>query len=130
MKMLAQYSFLAALVLIACPLHASPDKPVGGKPARRDLNKELIESFEPAIKTGNYARLEALLKKGANLNAPDANGVTPFMYALSAPDEKLAAFLLRRGADARVRDKQGRTTLFYAALLQAAPATIRRFLPP
>src|SRR5262249_16284256 len=57
--------------------------------------------------------LEVLLAKGADVNAQNGEGKTPFMVAVNIP--RALGILLDAGADPNIRDKQGRTALMQAA---------------
>ncbi len=66
-----------------------------------------------------YARLKAaceishlLLNQGANVNAVDNRGWTPLMYAISVKrNVDLVEILLKRGADATIRNNDGKKAL-------------------
>ncbi len=66
-----------------------------------------------------YARLKAaceishfLLNQGANVNAVDNRGWTPLMYAISVKGNvDLVEILLKRGADATIRNNDGKKAL-------------------
>jgi len=55
-----------------------------------------------------------LIAKGANVNAQNAAGITPLMYASLHGDLVKSAILLRLGANSNVRDQKGLTALYYA----------------
>jgi ankyrin repeat protein len=52
-----------------------------------------------------------LLAQGANVNAPDAYGRTPFHRAVALESLERTALLLAHGADATARDGQGHTPM-------------------
>jgi hypothetical protein len=62
---------------------------------------------------GDIAAAQALLNRGADVNARDKNGMTALMW--TAPE--VAPLLLQSNADVRVRDRFGRTALSFAAHL-------------
>lgn len=66
-------------------------------------------------KDGAEEEVQALLLKGANINAANDKGVTPLM---KAADERLAGVakaLIERGASIDARDQVGHTALMFAA---------------
>ena len=56
-----------------------------------------------------------LIEKRANVDLPDANGVTPLMYAALAGQTTVMKELVRRGADLEALDANGTTVLMMAA---------------
>ena len=58
--------------------------------------------------------LEILADHGADFNARDHDGKTPFMTAAADGSPELLDWLLSRGADPKARDNDGRTALDYA----------------
>jgi ankyrin repeat protein len=103
---------------------------------REDLTQKLLErGADPNIadSDGSLALAEAmigaslnenivkmLLDKGAKVNQPEGNGMTPLMYIAEndkAPVEKrtaVAKMLLDAGADKTIKDKKGKTALDWA----------------
>lgn len=73
---------------------------------------ELIE----AAKAGDSRRMEALLARGAPVNASDARGQTALMHAAAQGFTRSVATLLARGADARSVDHSGATALTHAVV--------------
>lgn len=96
---------------------------------------------------GEYDKVQALLRKGADVNSSDTLSRTPLMLALARPDTtsggnaplpapkagdssekqhqrklKIAKLLLQRGADVRKRSEIGMTALHYAAIWQGEEA--------
>jgi len=67
-------------------------------------------------KTGSLQDIQAALQQGADVNAMDAGGETPLMYAAenNQPPEVIAE-LLNAGANVNARDSAGVTPLMYAA---------------
>src|SRR6204780_5015911 len=58
--------------------------------------------------------VKLLLSKGADVNVPTPEGVTPLMLALDNQHDDVAKLLLDRGANPNVWDWWGRTALFIA----------------
>jgi len=69
-----------------------------------------------AIKSGERAAaMEMIGKKGVDVNAPEADGTTPLLWAASMNDTGLAIQLLKAGAKPNVRNQIGATPLVEAA---------------
>ena len=68
-----------------------------------------------AIRDGDAARVSALIAKGADVNATDANRSTPLMQAAAAAPPEVARLLLEKGANIAAKDKSGFTPLLVAA---------------
>ena len=64
--------------------------------------------------SGSFQLVEILVKHGANLEIPDANGCTVLHYAASAGDQQLASFLLNSGSNPLQRDVNNFLPLDYA----------------
>jgi ankyrin repeat protein len=94
-KLIIFIFILLALVASAC---AADDSPL----------------FE-AVKNGDKAAVEALLAKGADVNAKDKDGCTPLHWAASQGNSNVIKLLLAKGADVNAKDKDGRTPLHWAA---------------
>lgn len=70
-----------------------------------------------AIKSGQRAAaVEMIAKKSADVNAAEADGSTPLLWAASLSDADLAARLLQAGANPRASNQLGSTPLTEAAL--------------
>jgi ankyrin repeat protein len=67
-----------------------------------------------AARDGCYECVEALIAKGADVNVPTPEGVTPLMIALDNDNNDIAKLLLDHGADPNVWDWYGRTALYIA----------------
>lgn len=62
----------------------------------------------------NYGPLELLVSKGADLNARSPNGSTPLMMAARYGSDDVALWLLKRGADASLRNEKNMTAADFA----------------
>lgn len=70
-----------------------------------------------ACSKGNLDIVKLLLEKGANVNAPAADGTTPLMAVAgsgSVYGVEISEMLLKKGADATVRNKDGKTAVNFA----------------
>ena len=66
---------------------------------------------------------EALIKKGANVNAKDHYGMTPLFYAIDSKNYLAAQFLLQHGANVNEKDNQGITPLHLSAKMYQGATT-------
>src|ERR1700722_1300380 len=70
-----------------------------------------------AIKAGQRsAALDMIAKKSADVNAAEADGSTPLLWAANLNDADLAARLLKAGASPKVRNALGSTPLGEASI--------------
>src|SRR5579871_1441669 len=70
-----------------------------------------------AIKYGQRgAAIEMIAKKSADVNAAEADGSTPLLWAASLNDLDLVSRLLKAGANAKARNQLGDTPLAEAAV--------------
>lgn len=68
----------------------------------------------PAI-SNNVEAINKLLDLGVNINASEANGITPLMYASYHGNLEAVRVLLKSGANINAKDSRGWTALMYAA---------------
>src|ERR1700733_4189431 len=68
-----------------------------------------------AASKGNKAEIERLLKRGADVNAQQADGATALQWAAYRGDAKLAELLLKAGANPGLPNLDGTTPLWLAA---------------
>ena len=78
-------------------------------------------ALDKAVTEGSLRDAESLLDEGAdvnNLDANDSSGVgSPLMRATSRGSLPLMRLLFAHGADANLRDQQGRTALMYTSVM-------------
>jgi ankyrin repeat protein len=106
MKRIAWFSFFVVLnIMLIFP------------PCFADVNKELFD----AVEQKDIQQIDKLLSAGADINAKDSNGKTPFMYAwegwlkgYGSNDAATMKFLVDKGADVDTKDSNGKTPLIYA----------------
>jgi ankyrin repeat protein len=67
-----------------------------------------------AARDGCYDCVEAMIARGADVNMPTPEGVTPLMIALDNDNNDVAKLLLDRGANPGIWDWYGRTALYIA----------------
>ena len=87
----------------------------GLRTGERPLLHELVFLGEPSV-------LKAALKAGAAINARDARGRTALMWAALMEAEPMLAILRTAGAEATLRDHDGKTAADLAAIFQQPPA--------
>src|SRR6185437_5549203 len=68
-----------------------------------------------AASKGNTTEVERLLKRGADVNAQQADGATALQWAAYRGDAKLAELLLKAGAKPDLANRDGATPLWLAA---------------
>ncbi|WP_428098324.1 ankyrin repeat domain-containing protein [Candidatus Rariloculus sp.] len=68
-----------------------------------------------AAEHGNRALIRTLLDAGANVNAPQVDGMTALLWAVYRDDAETAALLVRAGADVNVENRYGVPPLTVAA---------------
>src|SRR5687767_14341607 len=94
---------VAALVLCTSVVFAQD----AGSPA---------DAFYSAIRENDLAKLQALLKGGADPNVADPRGgATPLMYAAAVGSTGAMALLLDNGARVNATNATGATALMWAA---------------
>jgi ankyrin repeat protein len=75
-----------------------------------------MKSLITAAKKGDIAQARRLLRNHPNLNARDAAGLTPLMWAARTGHRKLVEAFLAAGADPNARDRTGQTALHHAVV--------------
>ena len=71
------------------------------------LNEKLFEAFE----NQNIDEIEALLKKGADINSTDESNETILYKAITGENLDLVKFLLEKGADIEISNCEGYSPL-------------------
>ncbi len=80
-----------------------------------------------AVKGGDSAAAVALLARGADVNAPEADGTTALHWAVHHGDLDLVRRLIRAGAKVNARNEYGATPMSEAAVV-ADPAMLEALL--
>jgi uncharacterized protein len=102
--------------LVAVPLFAA------------EVQSPATAKLAVAIKSGQRAAaLDMIAKKSADVNAAEADGSTPLLWAANLNDADLVGRLLKAGANPKVRNQLGSTPLGEAAL-NANTAMIKALL--
>jgi uncharacterized protein len=93
-----KYSFLLAVFMSAALSAATP------------------ANLFDAVKAGDAQAVRALLKQRVNVNATEADGMTPLHWAVRSNDIDTVQLLLRSGANSKAANRYGVTPLSLAAL--------------
>ena len=87
-----------------------------------DNREEIFRMFDPqkrtlkgAIWRGDIESVRAFIEAGADVNARDAEGMTPLMYAAKSGNIESVRILIESGADVTAQDSERRTPLSLAA---------------
>jgi tetratricopeptide (TPR) repeat protein len=97
--------FVIALLVLTAGAHAGDDSPL-----------------HAAVKQGDNAQVNALLTKGADVNAKDTNGWTPLHSAAMNGAIDIAELLLAKGADVNAKTRNDGATPLYWVLLNGKNA--------
>ena len=74
-----------------------------------------------AVKNGDLQAVREQLTNGVDINAGDSEfGVTPLSWAVLLDDTEIAKFLIEKGADVNMKNRDGSTPLHSAAFLGRA----------
>jgi ankyrin repeat protein len=74
-----------------------------------------------AVRRGDHMAVQALVRKGADVNVREADGTTPLHWAVRGNDVKLVSALVRAGADVKAKNRYGLQPLTLAATNGSAP---------
>ena len=77
----------------------------------------LASSLIDSIRAGNQALALELVKDGADVNEPEANGTTPLHWAVHGGDLALVNQLIKAGANVNAKNNYGASVMVEAALL-------------
>ncbi len=73
------------------------------------------DDFFWAVEKGNTTQAAEWLKKGASIDAPNAEGYTPLMVAAQTSNLQMAQFLVETGANPNIRNRYGETAVMLAS---------------
>src|SRR6266853_6580982 len=68
-----------------------------------------------AIRNGDYAQVQRLLRAGADVNTADGDGTTALMHSVIESDVKMMKLLVESGANVNAKNSTESTALMYAA---------------
>ena len=83
----------------------------GANPNVRSINPGHRTPLHYACSNFDVGSIEALLARGADINATDDSGWTPLIIAASTTDRETVKFLIEHGADVNARNTFGNTAL-------------------
>jgi ankyrin repeat protein len=81
-----------------------------------------------AVMRGDAAAVRTLLRQGADVNAPEGDGMSPLHLAAERGDGDLAALLLASGANPRAETRIGRYTPLHVAARGGHATVVRALL--
>jgi len=98
------------LVLTAC----------GSSPSSSSMSPDADQRLLDAALAGNLGGVRSALDAGANVNARNSYDQTPLMMAIIGGNLEAAKYLVERGADITLQDKDGDTALNYSEFIHPA----------
>jgi hypothetical protein len=78
-------------------------------------NQQQASTIQEAAEKGDFAAVEAFLKKGVDVNYKTSNGETPLMLASQNGHKDVAEVLIAKGADLNAKTNEGTTPLMLAS---------------
>jgi hypothetical protein len=105
--------FILLLIVIAINTNSQDEKQI-----------KLNSQFLAAVEKSNLTKTEALLAKGADVNAVNDEKETALIISLLNKNEEIAKFLINKGASINVSDNDGWTPLL-CALFKNLKETVR-----
>jgi ankyrin repeat protein len=79
-----------------------------------DENSPMGSALMASIVKGNNEIVSLLLKKNADINASDSQGITPLIYAVQFKNTEVIKWLLSYNVDKNKVDSKGKTAFEYA----------------
>ncbi|KAJ3118007.1 hypothetical protein HDU96_004461 [Phlyctochytrium bullatum] len=77
----------------------------------------MVATYQAGAKQGHFAAVQLLVEAGADVEATDKSGMTPFLYAAAGRQLEMVRFVLDNGANIENKDNQNNTALLRAAFL-------------
>jgi len=109
----------------ATPLHIVAGHKVEDWSQPQGQRKQVQETVKDPVKrelsNDAYRFAGKLIEHNADVNAQDANGLTPLHWATRHKNERLVNLLLNKGANANIFDKAGKLPLHWAAIAGYTP---------
>ena len=79
----------------------------------QDMEESVVLLFSAASED-DIAEIESLLSRGIWINSRDSQGWTPVMIAAGNGKVQAVEYMISKGADLGLRDKNGRNSLHWA----------------
>ena len=111
MKIVVNSLLIALLSLSSVSILA---KEISQNTEQQAAQKEVVDLFFAAARTGNEEVINEFLKHGFPVNIKNHAGFTPLMMAAYYGHQKIVTALLEKGADRCARDNKGNTALMGA----------------
>src|SRR5215471_13368226 len=108
-------SLAVGAVLLATPLVAQAPKPAAATGATSTVSNDGTTPLHLAVRDNDIAKVQSLLRAGANASAVNRYGVTPLSLAAENGNAEMTAILLKAGADPKAMLPGGQTLLMTAA---------------
>jgi ankyrin repeat protein len=89
----------------------------------QSLNEQLSTAVNAAVFSHDNTPVEALIAKGADVNAKNKFGMAPLSLAAMEGSSSLVKLLIAKGADVNVREQNGETPLFHFVEFYSADFT-------
>ena len=86
------------------------------------------DALHQAVRDGNLAEVERLIKTGENVNSVDRAGSTPLLDATFSGRLEMARFLLAQGADPNLPNAENGASPLSYAVLSSHPAMVQLLL--
>jgi len=106
---------ISAVVLVGCGESQQSTPPVEAKPEPPTAKAPDISIHDAAI-GGNIEAVKKHLAAGANVNAKDMFGETPFHKAALGGRKEIVELLIAKGADVNAKNEKGFTPMDHAAI--------------
>ncbi|MEQ1647018.1 MAG: quinoprotein dehydrogenase-associated putative ABC transporter substrate-binding protein [Hyphomicrobiaceae bacterium] len=119
-----QERYLKSTEAILPSKNATPDQVV----TQERVDAWLAQGVDPsdelanAVLSGDPNRVTYLLSKGANVNKPDLQGMSPMHIAAKSRHSDLLKILIDNKADPNIQDRDGMTPLLYAVMRNHVPS--------
>jgi predicted Fe-Mo cluster-binding NifX family protein len=106
---------VCAVVCSMIGLAAAAAFSVGGAEVMAAQSKDIDRNLLEAVQDGDIGQVQALIEKGADVNAMDEDGMTALAWAVQLDDRGMAELLIAKGADVEKGGKAFKAPLHVAA---------------